>query len=374
MKMEQDFNQELKSKFLPKKRLSRKVAAVYHALGDEGRAKKVYNCSDVIEVVKLDTGEIKLSNVHFCKDQFCPLCAWRKELKMYNQCKKVVDHIKKDEYSFIFITLTVRNCKCDPKVLKATINDMNKGYNKLIRRSCYKSAFKGVLKTLEVTYDGDKLITPSMYKRKKEYYVRHNLRIGDPNPTFDTLHPHFHLLVAVPKNYFTSELYIKQEDLLQDWAEVCNLAYAPSVRIQKVTNKKISKKGKVYIHDFSSAVAELAKYPVKCTDYLKYDNETNKKVLNAVSVALYRVKMFIFTGVLKQARQELQLSDIDDDLLNIDDDDIKNGKPLYLMRFVYLKGEYVNDNVRFITIDILVDDPPDPDVDLIPPNYEKLII
>lgn len=344
MKMDEDFNQELKSKFLPKKRLSRKVSAVYHALGDEGRAKKVYNCSDVIEVVKLDNGEIKLSNVHFCKDQFCPLCAWRKELKMYNQLKKVVDHIK-DEYSFIFITLTVRNCICNPKVLKETIQDMNKGYNKLVRRSRYKAVFKGVLKTLEVTYNNDT----------------------------KTLHPHFHLLVAVPKNYFTSDLYIKQEQLVQDWADVCNLAYAPSVRIQKVINKKVSKKGKVYTRDFSSAVAELAKYPVKCTDYLKYDNETNKKVLNAVSVALYRAKMFIFTGVLKQARLELKLSDIDDDLLNIDDDDIKNGKPMYLMRFVYLKGEYVNDNVRLINIDIFVDDPPDLDVDLIPPNYEKLI-
>ncbi|MBI6089122.1 protein rep, partial [Clostridium perfringens] len=79
----------------------------------------------------------------------------------------------------------------------------NKSFKKLMERKEVKAIAKGYIRKLEVTYQKDKFITKELWKRKKDYYINKGLSIGDEEPNYDTYNPHFHVVIAVSKSYFT---------------------------------------------------------------------------------------------------------------------------------------------------------------------------
>ena len=46
-------------------------------------------------------------------------------------------------------------------------------------------------------------------------------------------HPHFHALLLVQSNYFTTN-YIKQNDWVEMWQKALRVDYAPSVNVKAV--------------------------------------------------------------------------------------------------------------------------------------------
>lgn len=253
---------------------------------------RVAECGSFLEFRRYNNNDLKLHNANFCKVRLCPMCSWRRSLKIYGQVSKVMDKaMELHNYDFIFLTLTCRNV--ESKILSDTIDNLFKSFDRLTKRSKFKKSIKGYFRALEVT---------------------HNLEN-------DTYHPHFHVVLAVNKSYFTDvKIYITQEEWTSLWKNSLKIDYTPIVDVRKFQDRK----GK----GITASIAETAKYTVKDTDYLVRDThnildeeETDKAVLVLDTSLAYR-RLTSFGGILKVIHKELNLDDVEDgDLINTDNDD-----------------------------------------------------
>lgn len=300
----------------------------YNRIGLDNKAFRVKNCSRQLTFkIHPDTRKKKLHSMISCQVRLCPMCNWRRSLKIYSQVSKVMDEaLKEKEYRFLFLTLTCKNIEGEE--LSETINNLFHAFRKMSERKIFKKAVKGWFRALEITHDVDEFITRDMYygnkerhiKSRKKYYDARGLSIGDRNPNFDLYHPHFHVVLMVNKSYFTDkDYYISQENWTSLWKSCLKVDYDPRVDVRTFKTKTIE--------DTKKSVAESAKYTVKDNDYLVPDNEglTDKTVMTLDS-ALSGRRLIAFGGELRKIHKELNLDDpIDGDLKNLDneDDDIR---------------------------------------------------
>lgn len=212
------------------------------------------------------------------------MCAWRRSLKIFAQVSRIMDYVDENyNYRYIFLTLTVRNCA--PEELKNTLNLMTQAFNRMNQRKAFKKAVKGYFRSLEVTY----------------------------NRKDNTYHPHFHIILAVNKSYFTDpRLYISQEQWTNLWQDCLGVDYTPIVDVRRVEGR-------------SKAVAETAKYTVKAEDYLIRDNtgqireDITDQIVLTLDTALHRRRLISFGFLFKEIHKKLNLDDaIDGDLVDTD--------------------------------------------------------
>lgn len=301
-----DLPKELNYRFQPKKKQSKKLSRVYNRIGYDKRSECVCSCGEFLEVDVFSDNSARLKRANFCKDFLCPMCAWRKELKLFDQVSKVVDVLQSQKYRFLFVTLTIRNVPANGEDLKQVIDEFNKSYTKLIRLKRIKKFLKGAFRSIEVTYNKDT----------------------------DEFHPHIHLIWVVPDNYFATSDYLKQAELCELWKKALKVDYTPICDIRAVTGKKLVKNGKYITYDLRSAVAEICKYTVKSNDYLSNTDEKNDKIVKALVTALSKRHLFEFYGVFSEVRKQLRLDDIENgDLVHIHDDKKDETELLYTMVF-----------------------------------------
>lgn len=299
---------ELQCKFEPKKLLSEYLAYSYERLGLISRSNRVRMCGEFLEFGKFSsvgggspvggpppTGELdykfKLTNANFCRDRLCPMCNWRRSYKIFGQVSKIMDFIV-DDYEYLFLTLTVPNCIGSD--LPALIDTMQHAFSKkFLRYKRIKQAVKGFFKALEIT------------RNKKN----------------NTYHPHFHIVIAVPKGYFKSSCYIKRDEWLEMWQMAMNDYSITQVDIRKCRTKHELQEGSEASKALSSAIAEVAKYSVKSSDYLDVnDCVLTDEVVNVLLSALSNRRLCSFGGCFDEVRKKLNLDDvIDGDLLHLDD-------------------------------------------------------
>jgi len=267
-----------------------KLADSYKRLGFK-KYYRVVDCSTFLEFGVTKSSNLKLLKANFCKVRLCPMCAWRRSLKIFGQVSKVMDYVERNyNYRYIFLTLTVKNCYGED--LKDTLDLMTKSFNKLSERKAFKQAVKGYFRSLEITYN------------KKD----------------NTYHPHFHLILAVNKNYFTDDrTYLSQEKWTNLWKESLKVDYTPVVDVRRVKSKN---------KDFGKVVAETAKYTVKADDYLikdedgKIDEELTDNVVKTLDKALHRKRLVSFGFIFKEIHKMLKLDDTEDGSLeNTDNED-----------------------------------------------------
>jgi len=198
-----------------------------------------------------------------------------------------------DDYQFLFLTLTCRNVSADE--LNTQIDTMYSAFKALCLRTKFKAAVRGWCRGFEVTY----------------------------NWASGMFHPHFHVVLAVDKDYFEN-VYIEQSEWASMWQSCLQVAYKPVVDIRLL---KASKKGK------GKEVAEIAKYCVKPSSVLPDMRETRiynediqaevKAYCDAISdntiLVLDRVlrnrRLTGYGGIFKQKHKELNLSG-DDNLIH----------------------------------------------------------
>lgn len=354
----QDLEQELCDKFGFKKEYSSLLADSYKRIGYEKKAERVSDCGTLLDVGVYEevdgTKTASLRHANFCKDPLCPMCAWRKSLKIFNQTYKCAEILQRN-YDFVFVTLTCANCKADK--LSETFDLLSKAYGKLMRRKKLQFV-KGAFKALEVTYDNHKYITKKMYYDRQDYYKSRGLYIGDPNPNYEYFHPHIHAIWVVEKGYFSSDDYLDIEDLVKIWQKCLKVDYQPVCYIKKIYSKKKKK------NPLASSVAEVAKYPVKCTDFLLDDKEKTDYLVKTLTEAFDHRHMFQFYGIFKDIRQQLNFDEIDDNLVNVNDEDDARPerKLLYIMSFRWNKSAHQYDLYRIREPDEdLLDINPPPD-------------
>lgn len=156
------------------------------------------------------------------------------------------------------------------------------------------------------------------------------------NKNYGTYHPHFHVLLAVPSDYFGRN-YIKQADWAAMWQKAMKLDYTPIVHVERVKAKQDSTNFVEVEEEVQKAIAEekaifeVSKYPVKDSDIIKGDKVTPANIETVVHLdkALAYKRLISYGGILKEIHKELNLSDSEDgDLIHIDDDEsdeIANG-------------------------------------------------
>tara|TARA_B100001996_G_scaffold200140_1_gene153180 strand:+ start:957 stop:2057 length:1101 start_codon:yes stop_codon:yes gene_type:complete len=227
----------------------------------------------------------------FCQCRLCPLCQWRRSLIMFHQVKALahehIQHFKSDIP--LLLTLTVPNVPANE--LSERIGLMQKSWNRLMNRNPVKRVCRSWFRALEITYNAER----------------------------DDYHPHFHVLIMVPKAYFdyTRNLYIDRDEWLRIWQEVTGLPEITQADIRRV--KKLRKGTAV-----ESVAAEVAKYATKPGDYVSaLPNglyEANATVVEALHAALRRRRLVAFGGKFKEYRKQLEMQEVDEaDMVHISD-------------------------------------------------------
>lgn len=236
----------------------------------------------------------KLHRANFCKNRFCPMCSWRVSCKESLEISILMEHLKKEEAKeFIFLTLTTPNVIGDK--LNEEIKKYNKAFEKLMKRKEVKQITNGYIRKLEVTYQKEQYITKNLYKKKKEYYDKKGLYIGDLEPNYNTYNPHFHIVIAVNKSYFTQTTqYINRDRWLELWRISTGDNNITQVDVRKAKSNNYKE------------VYELAKYSAKDSDYL-----INRNVFEVFYKALKGKQLIVYSGLFKVAHKMYQDHELD---------------------------------------------------------------
>lgn len=274
------------------------LAQSYARLEDDDRACKCVECGTYLDFYyDLETGVHKLRHANFCKLRLCPMCIKRRQKKIYHQISKIMN-VLVDDYAFVFLTLTQKNVSGEE--LSDEIDNLMIAWNRLVNRKPFKKAVKGWFRALEVT---------------------HNLDVN--SVSYDTYHPHFHVVLVVNRSYFRSRDYISHEDWCKMWQECMKLDYLPNVDVRrfKASNKK----------ELQKSVSEAAKYTVKDNDFLIPDNPSLQDDTVAILThALASRRLIAFGGVFKEVHKQLKLDDVENgDLVNVESEDLRDDVEYY---------------------------------------------
>lgn len=283
------------------------LADVYHELYEmaeyandidrwEDKEKRVRDCGTWLmgDLYERD-GEQKyvLTGANFCRTMLCPMCQWRRALKLYSTMLRVWQYVFDDYHAIEFdeskhrvlpqlrallLTLTVPNVLGGD--LRRTVLDMSDGWSRL-RKLVRFDAIKGYYRCLEVTY----------------------------NASTDTYHPHYHVLLLVTDDYFDKSKvdYIHHDEWLDLWRQ--------SMRDSSIAQVDIRALRGSTPQAMLKNLNECCKYTCKPSDFLQGSMVQRRKIVETVDKALDKVRRASFGGWLKDAKMALKL---DDELIESD--------------------------------------------------------
>lgn len=311
--------EELAGNFKPRKHEALRLAQSFKRLNNLKYYDRVKSCGTLIDF----NSSGKLINANFCKNRLCPMCNWRRSMKLGMNVSKIVEHLEND-YRFIFVTLTVPSVKADK--LNETINNLQTGFCKLMKDNVnIRRSFKGYFRALEITFNGK----------------------------MHTYHPHFHVIFAVKPDYFdkSNKYYVTHDYLLEKWRKAMNDNSINQVRIQVCRDKNTGLtgaepwlKGKKTIN-IKSSVLEVAKYTVKSGDYLFKSYKLTDEVVSTLSTVLANRRLVTMGGIFRETAKILGLCDNkgeieEDELIHIDDDSTSD-KDDTVYRYVWKNDNYI---------------------------------
>lgn len=293
------------------------LADSFMRLGNS-KSYRVSQCGNLLEFKKFEDDTLKLHLANFCKVRLCPMCAWRRSLKIFGQVSRVMDAMLLDyNYKFLFLTLTCKNVNADE--LSLQIDFLFKAFNLLTKRKKFKKSVKGWFRCLEVTYNCEN----------------------------DTFHPHFHCVLAVNSSYFDDkDYYIKQSDWCDLWRSCLNVDYTPIVDVRRF---KDSDKG------VGKEVAEVSKYAVKTTDFIikrpngKIIEDVTDYLVSTFDMVLANRRLIAFGGIFKELHKKLNLDDTEDgDLIHVgDDEELREDLNYIIIRYKWQIGAVGNNYYKY---------------------------
>lgn len=219
--------------------------------------------------IKFQSSEDKtkfiLAGGNFCNNRFCPFCSWLKAKRTAFELLELIKVVEYEEkFAFLFITLTVPNVPKES--LREEIENFNISFNRLWKTKEFKAFNKGFIRKLEITYN----------EERNDY------------------HPHFHLVVAVNKSYFTSRDYMSKRRLLELWQR--------ATRNPNITQVDI----KPCRMDTIKQVMELATYSAKQGDLY-----SSKEVFDGFYEGLFRKKLLVYNGIFKEYKKKIDIGEVD---------------------------------------------------------------
>ena len=246
----------------------------------KSRSERIKICGSLLNFFKernIITDEVRrrLVKANFCKYRFCPMCQWRLARKV---CREVLGRLRTIDEAhngvvLLFLTLTIKN---EPLTeLNSTVKHLSKAFYRMQQSKQYKSAVLGSIRAIEFLGD---------HTEKGE------------------CHPHFHCLLVVNKNYFTSRDYINFEEWTALWQRSLRVNYRPVINVQRVKPK-----GKMSA--IVAAALEVVKYSVTSSDLEKLSKEDFQELDRQTR----NIRQYNYSGELKDA--EPTFDEIEDESL-----------------------------------------------------------
>jgi len=238
-------------------------------------------------------------------------------MAIFHQVKSVCLSAQKEHptLKYLMLTLTVPNVSAER--LPDEIKHMTASFDRLMKRAEVKRGVKGFFRALEVTYNGDR----------------------------DDYHPHFHILLAVPSNYFTKN-YITQNRWLELWRESTRYPEITQVDIRVIKpNKKRENSTSI-----ESAAAEVGKYATKPANYVCELPDGNfyahAKAVKDLAMGIRHKRLIAFGGILKEHHKLLNLQDVESDSVDLvhvgEDDDAIEAVMVQIYRWNIGLRQYMN--------------------------------
>ena len=299
------------------KREAQGLADIYEVLGcdpdnpqaahDLDKARRVSECANYTEFQRHDPdGQhsgpwLTLHTANFCRNRLCPMCGWRRSLKMGSQAREVVAEANRQKvsrdgvaYKWLLVTFTVKNVT-GPE-LGRTIDQLHKAAHNMAKTKRWKAAVKGWLRATEITHNTD---------------VK--------SSSFDTFHPHLHFLLCVNSRYFKSADYIPQKEWKAMWERAAGLNYDSQVNVKAVKDLENdpTKESKTSL---GGALAEVTKYVCKPQGVVTWENpEMAVRTVLVLDRMLDGRRLTSWGGVLKEAAAKLKLDSIETgDLVHVE--------------------------------------------------------
>lgn len=258
---------------------------------------------------KEEKRKMKVKHAESCRVRLCPLCSWRRSIKIYTHSRKIIEQMQaENKYCYLFLTLTVPNVSAEK--LNVTIDDVFKAWNRLAGYKRFENSVKGWYRGLEITHN-----------------------INPESKSYDTYHPHFHCIIAVDKNYFKKSDYINRDEWLKMWQKATK-----NNNITQVDVRKIKPKNDNETNDIIGAICEVTKYTVKNSDYIIPKNwQLTKDTVKILDNVLANRRLVAFGGAMKEWHKKLNLDDeIDGEL--IEDGEEINGQPIEEVTYCWNVG------------------------------------
>ena len=251
----------------------------------DSRLQSLKECAGWLTYLEDEKKQRKLKHANFCRVRVCPMCNWRRSLKLFSQVSQITDMILAEKKAqFIFVTLTVRNV--EGHELSDTITMLNQAFKYLTSKGQnfapakeLKKFLLGYMKAEEVTY----------------------------NAKTDTFHPHIHAIFEVKPSYLKKG-YMTKKAWIALWRSALGVDYDPSVDVRNI-------KGGT-----AKAVAEVAKYPVKMDTVLKIkDKQQAALALIQLYRAIFGRRLVTFGGDFREYKRKLALDDVESgDLVHVE--------------------------------------------------------
>lgn len=296
------FSNQPKFKRLTALKKASKVVAKRYEFLDHPHAARIARCAPQLRLrVSHELGEeeakYSFEGVHWCRCRWCPMCMYAKSNKWMAKFLKAFASkpYLPDDPQFIFMTLTVKNCKLSE--LRATVNHMSKAWKKLVART--DSPIEGFLRSLEITAQltsGDKT---KLHKVDGELMV----------------HPHFHAILAVPSDYFEfsgARKYQSFEKWRAAWKKALGCDYDPIINVKRVTASTETGKnsGK---NSMVNAVAETFKYCIKPAEFVDF-GEDSTELLQGITEQTRYLRSVNVGGYFAKHISQKELDKIEDSL------------------------------------------------------------
>jgi plasmid rolling circle replication initiator protein Rep len=255
------------------------------------RAENMKFCGSFLKFAEIEDRK-KLIEANFCRVPLCPMCQWRKTLRVFFDTSRIISEVEKryKDIKHIFLTLTVKNCPLES--LSGVLDKIFKGWDVFMHSKTLNPEVKG----------------------KQQHIVKGWFRALEVeyNSETNTFHPHFHAILNVDKSYFKGADYLKTEEWVQLWRRSAKLDYDPVCYVERVKNKGNQKD-----------IAEVAKYTYKDAEILKETLSDDKKdeVVKYLSAALHQRRLYAYGGIMKAIAAELKIES-KASLIKVDDSKI----------------------------------------------------
>lgn len=281
-----------------RKKMSLQVADLMEAY-DQEKAAIMKTCGTLLEFSGTPDGKLTLHRANFCRLRLCPMCQWRRSLKLRTQADQIFREVFRQGYQAIFVTLTIKNCGEDE--LPATVDKLYQGAWNLQRQKSFVKSFVGFYRAFEITYNREE----------------------------NSFHPHFHYLLVTDHEYFRdTKLYWDHDKLMKKWRRLLKLDYDPSVSIEAIHQKEDQ--------TITSACAEVCKYPLKSAEI------HDAHVLEVVDRLLHGRRLLSWGGLLREIRARLQLDDVETgDLIHTDEEEPGEDISEDLIAYIWRYGFYI---------------------------------